>query len=185
MLLEELNEKQMHEVRLQEELEGLKDFLRSEKQNLMEVTSDRDQLRSLCDKKDSAHQAALLDKRSMEASLAKLTNLGLESNAKKELVEANNQVLQKIQDELKMRSAELHVTEETAKRLVNEKQLLEERIVRLEKTKVEEIEVLEKNIEQERKAMRLRVAELKWFHEIWLSLALRSKIHNLPLCVII
>ncbi|KAF5960833.1 hypothetical protein HYC85_002042 [Camellia sinensis] len=160
-LLEELNEKQKHEARLQEELEGLKDFLRSEKQNLMEVTCDRDQLRSLCDKKDSSLQAALLDKRSMEASLAKLSNLGLESNAKKELVEANNQVLQKIQDELKIRSAELHATEETAKRLVNEKQLLEERIVRLEKKKVEEIEVLEKNIEHERKAMRLRVAELE------------------------
>ncbi|XP_028090997.1 kinesin-like protein KIN-14E isoform X4 [Camellia sinensis] len=160
-LLEELHEKQKQEAGLQEELERFKDFLRSEKQNVEEVTCDRDKLRSLCDQKDLALQAALLEKRSMEARLVKLSNPGFESNAKKEIIEANNQVLQKIQDELRVCSAELHVSEETTKRMVNEKLLLEERFLRLEKKKAEEMEILEKNFEQERKAMKLQVSELE------------------------
>lgn len=55
-LLEQLHEKENHEAKLQEELEALKEFLKSEKQCLTEVTCDRDKLRSLCDKKDSALQ---------------------------------------------------------------------------------------------------------------------------------
>ncbi|GMP32288.1 hypothetical protein CsSME_00006114 [Camellia sinensis var. sinensis] len=160
-LLEELHEKQKQEAGLQEELERFKDFLRSEKQNVEEVTCDRDKLRSLCDQKDLALQAALLEKRSMEARLVKLSNPGFESNAKKEIIEANNQVLQKIQDELRVCSAELHASEETTKRMVNEKLLLEERFLRLEKKKAEEMEILEKNFEQEREAMKLQVSELE------------------------
>ncbi|XP_057492601.1 kinesin-like protein KIN-14E [Actinidia eriantha] len=160
-LLEEQHEKQKQEARLQDELEGLKDLLRSEKENLTEVTGDRDKFRSLYDQKDSELQAALLDKRTMEVRLAKLSNPGLESNAKKELVGANSQVLQKTQDELKVRSADLHAAEEAMKRLANEKNLLDERILRLERKKAEEIEILEKNFEQERRAMRLRVSELE------------------------
>ncbi|KAI8536672.1 hypothetical protein RHMOL_Rhmol10G0275200 [Rhododendron molle] len=159
-LLEQLHEKENHEAKLQEELEALKEFLISEKQCLTEVTCDRDKLRSLCDQKDSELQDALLDKRNMEARLATISNPGSETNAKKELVEANNQVLQRIQDDLKVRSAELHAAEEATKRLVNEKLLMEQRISRLEKNKTEEA-VLEKNFEQERKAMRLRVSELE------------------------
>ncbi|CAL5371461.1 unnamed protein product [Camellia sinensis] len=160
-LLEELHEKQKQEAGLQEELERFKDFLRSEKQNVEEVTCDRDKLRSLCDQKDLALQAALLEKRSMEARLVKLSNPGFESNAKKEIIEANNQVLQKIQDELRVCSAELHASEETTRRMVNEKLLLEERFLRLEKKKAEEMEILEKNFEQECKAMKLQVSELE------------------------
>ena len=58
-LLEELHEKQNHEVKLQEELEGLKDSLRSEKQNLTEVECDRDRLKSLCAEKDAALQVSV------------------------------------------------------------------------------------------------------------------------------
>ncbi|KAF7130507.1 hypothetical protein RHSIM_Rhsim10G0188900 [Rhododendron simsii] len=159
-LLEQLHEKENHKAKLQEELEALKEFLISEKQCLTEVTCDRDKLRSLCDQKDSALQDALLDKRNMEARLATICNPGSETIAKKELVESNNQVLQRIQDDLKVRSAELHVAEEATKRLVHEKLLMEQRISRLEKNKTEEA-VLEKNFEQERKAMRLRVSELE------------------------
>lgn len=53
-LSEELHEKQMQEVKLQEELEGLKDTLRFEKQKLAEVSSDQDRLRSICAEKDTA-----------------------------------------------------------------------------------------------------------------------------------
>lgn len=48
-------------------------------------------------------------------------------------------MLQRIQDDLKVRSAELHAAEEAAKRLVNEKLLMEQRISRLEKNKTEEV----------------------------------------------
>ena len=41
---------------MQEELEGLKDSLISEKQNLAEVICGRDKLRSLCNERDSALQ---------------------------------------------------------------------------------------------------------------------------------
>ena len=48
-------------------------------------------------------------------------------------------MLQKTQDELKVRSAELHAAEEAMKRLANEKKLLDERILRLERKKAEDV----------------------------------------------
>ncbi|KAF9667111.1 hypothetical protein SADUNF_Sadunf16G0299000 [Salix dunnii] len=159
-LLEELHEKQDQEVKLQEQLEGLKDSLRSEKQNLAEVQCDRDRLKSLCAEKDAAFQVALSEKRSMETRLASLSNLAPEKNAKKDLVGANNQVLHKLQDELKLRKEELHAAEERVQRLANEKTLLEQKISRFER-KVEEMEVVEKNLEQERQSLKLRVIELE------------------------
>ncbi|KAK2967152.1 hypothetical protein RJ640_026543 [Escallonia rubra] len=160
-LLEELREKQKHEEEICEELEGMKDILRSEKQNLVELNCDRDKLRSLCAEKDSLLQAALLEKQNMEVRLAKLSKPELENNTKKELVEATNQVLYKIQDELKMRSSELHAAEEAKRKLVNEKLLLEEKNLRLEKKRADEIQILEKSFEQERKALKLRAYELE------------------------
>ncbi|CAK9139640.1 unnamed protein product [Ilex paraguariensis] len=171
-VVENLHEKQKEEVNIKEELEGMKDNLRSEMQNLADVTCDRDKLRSLCEEKDSELQAALLEKRSMEFKLAKLSNQGLENSIKKELAEANTQVLHKIEDELKVRSVELHAAEESKKLLVNENRLLEEKISRLEKKKVDETRTLEKNFEQERKALSLRVSELeKKLEEVTKSLA--------------
>ncbi|KAJ6770676.1 KINESIN-LIKE PROTEIN KLP-3 [Salix purpurea] len=164
-LLEELHEKQNQEVKLQEELEGLKDSLRSEKQNLTEVECDRDRLKSLCAEKDAALQAALSQKRSVETRLANLSNLALEKNTKNSLVGANNQVLHKLQDELKQQNEELHAAEERMQRLGNEKIFLEQKITRLE-GKVQEMEVTEKKLEQERQSLKLRVIELEQKVEI-------------------
>ncbi|GMY11037.1 kinesin-like protein KIN-14E isoform X2, partial [Fagus crenata] len=160
-LLQELHEKQKQEVKMQEELDELKESLRSEKQNVAKVTSDRDRLRSWCDEKDNALQAALLEKRSMEARLNKLGNLMIETNTKKDLIGADTQLLQKLQDELKVRSEELHAAEETIKKLANEKLSLEQRIYGLEKKKADEIDFLDKNFEQERKALKFQVLELE------------------------
>ncbi|XP_059645600.1 kinesin-like protein KIN-14E [Cornus florida] len=174
-LLEDLHEKEKQELVLQEELEGLKDFLRSEKQNLTEVTCERDKFRSLCDEKDLVLRAALVEKQSMEARLANLNNPVSEANAKKELIEGNNRVLNKVQDELNVRTAELQAAEEITKKLVNEKLLLEERISKLEKKKAAEVEVLAKNVEQERRALRLRVSELeKKLEDVTQDLAMAS-----------
>ncbi|XP_059440538.1 kinesin-like protein KIN-14E [Corylus avellana] len=160
-LLEDLRDKQKQEVKIQEDLEELKESLRSDKQSLAKVTCDRDRLRSWCDEKDKALQAALLEKRSMEARLAKLGDLMIEKNTKKDLIGADTQLLQKLQGELKLRSEELHAAEDTMKKLVNEKISLEEKISGLEKKKADEIDFLEKKFEQERKALKFQVLELE------------------------
>lgn len=49
------------------------------------------------------------------------------------------QALQKVQEELKLRAGELRAAEEKAKRLINEKVILEERISTLEKKKTNEV----------------------------------------------
>lgn len=59
-MFEDLREKQKQEVVLQEELETVKDILRSEKQNLAEVVADCDKIRSLCNEKDSTLQVNLI-----------------------------------------------------------------------------------------------------------------------------
>jgi hypothetical protein len=41
---------------MQEELEGLRDALQSERHIIQEVSSERDKLKSLCDEKDSSLQ---------------------------------------------------------------------------------------------------------------------------------
>lgn len=50
-------------------------------------------------------------------------------------------MLQQIQDKLKVCSAKLQVAEETIKRLVNEKRVLQEKLVRLERKKTEEVKL--------------------------------------------
>lgn len=52
--------KQKQQIEMQEELEGVKDSLLSEKQNLKEVICDRDKLRTLYDEKDSALQVSVI-----------------------------------------------------------------------------------------------------------------------------
>ncbi|CAL9027433.1 unnamed protein product [Prunus brigantina] len=157
-LLEELREKQKQEAKLQEDLESLKQFLAFEKQNVTEVTSEHDRLRSSCDEKDKALQAALLEKKGLEGRLAKLSNLVAEKNNKTQLGGGKNQNLE---DEIKLRSEELQAKEEIIRRLTDEKLLLEQRISGIEKTKADEIDFLEKKNEQERKALKLRVLELE------------------------
>ncbi|XP_031269240.1 kinesin-like protein KIN-14E [Pistacia vera] len=160
-LSEELHEKEKQEIKMQEELESLKDALRTGKQKLAEVASDRDRLKLLCHEKDTDLQAALMEKKSIEVRLAKLGNQALESNAKKDLVGTNSQALRKLQDELKICNEQLHAEQENVKKLLNEKIILEQRVFKLEKKKAEEMEILEKNFEQERKALRLPMFEIE------------------------
>ncbi|GMI86293.1 ZWICHEL, KINESIN-LIKE CALMODULIN-BINDING PROTEIN, POTATO KINESIN-LIKE CALMODULIN-BINDING PROTEIN [Hibiscus trionum] len=160
-LLGELHEKQKQELKTQEELEHLKNALRKEKEGLMEVKLDRDRIRSLCEEKDAALQAALLEKNTVEGRLAKLSNLASENNVKRNTAEKVNESLYKLQDELKLRNKELHVSEEREKRLTNEKVGLEQRITELERKKDEEVKILKKSYELECKALKLQVSELE------------------------
>jgi len=59
-LLKELHAKKKQEIEMQEELEGLKESLQSERQSLKETISDRDKLKSLCEEKDSALQVCFI-----------------------------------------------------------------------------------------------------------------------------
>lgn len=58
-LSEELHEKQQKEMSMQEEVETLKDMLRSEKQNLEELSSKFNELRISCEEKESALQVLI------------------------------------------------------------------------------------------------------------------------------
>lgn len=57
-MLEELREKQEQEVKLREELEGMKESLRSEKESMVEVQSNLDKIRLVCNEKDRALQVS-------------------------------------------------------------------------------------------------------------------------------
>ncbi|KAK8996206.1 hypothetical protein V6N11_076453 [Hibiscus sabdariffa] len=140
-LLEELHEKQKQELKTQEELERVKNALRKEEEDLME--------------------AALLEKNTMEARLAKLSNLASENNDKRNTDVAVNESLYRLQDELKLRNEELHMSEERTKRLTNEKASMEQRIIELERKKDEEVKILKMSYEQECKALKLQVSELE------------------------
>ncbi|KAE9466294.1 hypothetical protein C3L33_01794, partial [Rhododendron williamsianum] len=115
--------------------------------------------RALEESKRAANQAALSEKRNMEEKLTTRSTRVFESNASKELVEVNKKVALSEKQSMEARS-ELLASEETRRRLVNEKKLLEERIAGLEKQIAEEVEFLQENFEQESKATNLQVSEL-------------------------
>ncbi|KAL5980141.1 Kinesin-like protein KIN-14E [Asimina triloba] len=173
-LVEELRQKEKQEVEIQEELEGVRDSLLSEKQNLKE--------------------AVLLDKSNMEARIVDLNNqltssviitkkenylgsnhhegesalaLGRSHNSSMSALASN-----KLREDLKARTEELYAAQEIIKNLNNEKMLLEQKIVRLEKKKTEEVEVLERKFEQERKNFKQQNLDLeKKMEEITKDLA--------------
>ncbi|KAK9164816.1 hypothetical protein Scep_000007 [Stephania cephalantha] len=159
-LMEELREKQKKELDMIDEVEGLKTSVRFEKQKVMDITENLEKLRSLCDEKDCALQTTILEKESIEARLAKMVDQGNSSsnNIGKGL---DKQVVSKLQDELKVRMEELRESEETARRLSNEKLILEQRIGRIEKKKSDEMKMLQRSLEQEHKTLALRVSELE------------------------
>ncbi|KAF5745100.1 putative calmodulin binding protein [Tripterygium wilfordii] len=160
-LLEELHEKQKQQAKIQEELEGLKDSLRSEKQILAEVMGDRDRLQSLCEEKDATLQASLLEKRNMEARLAKLGNIAQENNAKRDFSGVNNQVLHKLQDDLKLCAEKVYAAEGKTKRLENEKQVLEQKIFRLESKAEEMLEGVRQDLDVAESTLTIRNSELE------------------------
>lgn len=138
-LQEDLHGKQNQESQMQKELDNLKDILTFEKQNLEMAIYDCDKFSSLFNEKDVELKAALSEKRSIEMRLPKLSSQGSKKTIPKELVDANNQVFEKIHEELKARSM-LRTAEETKKRHLSEKSSLEEKIVELEKNKSSEDE---------------------------------------------
>ncbi|ESW30047.1 hypothetical protein PHAVU_002G120200 [Phaseolus vulgaris] len=160
-LLEKLREKQKEEEEMLQEIDGLKKSLKADKQSLAEVTGDRDKLRSLCYEKDKELQAKILEKKNMEEKMAKLSNLVTENATKKDTPQANNQVSQKLEEDLKLCKGELLVAEETIKGLRSEKLILEQKLFEFEKNSEEEINSLQCKLEQERKNLNSQVYDLE------------------------
>lgn len=160
-LAENLHEKQKQEEEMLKELEGLKESLKTYKHSLVEVTNDRDRLKSLCEAKDKELQAKIVEKRSLEARTVKLNNLVIEATTKKDPIGENNQVLQKLEVELKLCRNECLVAEESIKSLTNEKLILTQKLSEAEKKNAEEISSLQRKHEQERTALNSQVSDLE------------------------
>ncbi|KAH9302893.1 hypothetical protein KI387_014476, partial [Taxus chinensis] len=177
-LLEELRGKEKREMELQDELEGVKDSLQAERQALSEVVLDRDKFRALFTEKESALQMVFSTK-SSERNASDLENTprndswALSGKRDKDLPFTDkgrapqNQnfdlqaQMKELRQELKAQTEDLHSSEELCKKLSNEKQLLDQKVSRLEKKKASEAQILERKFERERDTLRARVAELE------------------------
>ncbi|KAG8066613.1 hypothetical protein GUJ93_ZPchr0004g39041 [Zizania palustris] len=174
LLREELQKKTKQERDMQKELEGLRDALQSERQSIKEVTSDLDKLKSICDEKDSSLQAVLVEKSRLETRFR--SGQGQDSNNKTGVagnhferdtlptvgtVNSNIEMLTKLEDELKSRKKELEVLKELSKRLMMEKNLLDQKVQRIERAKNEEISTLERVYEDECRKLKSHIAELE------------------------
>ncbi|PHT36505.1 hypothetical protein CQW23_24205 [Capsicum baccatum] len=123
-LLKDLHGKKKQESEIQKELDNLKDSLTFEKQNLEMAAYDYDKFKSLCNEKDAELQVALTKKQNLEMQFSNLNSQSLKKHISKELVQANNQVLQKFQEELKA-CPMLRTAEGIKRRLLTEKASLE------------------------------------------------------------
>ncbi|KAJ4887525.1 Kinesin-like calmodulin-binding protein [Raphanus sativus] len=163
-LMDELREKQLQEVTLREELEAMRNNLEPERKKLLEVTLDRDKLKSLYDEKETTIQTLMSELRGMEARLAKSGNTKSSKETKSELTEMNNQRLYKVQTELEVRNKELHIAVENSKRLLNQNKILEQSVFNIENKKTEEVEN-QRRYEQEIKNNLKELEELREMKE--------------------
>ncbi|GAU28076.1 hypothetical protein TSUD_223170 [Trifolium subterraneum] len=106
-------------------------------------------------------KAKIVEKRSLEAKMAKLNSLMTERITNKDTVGENDQVLRKLEDDLKLCRDECMVAEETIKSLTNEKLILTQKISKLEKKNAEEISFLQRKLDQERKSLNSQVHDLE------------------------
>ncbi|XP_006652979.3 kinesin-like protein KIN-14I [Oryza brachyantha] len=174
LLREELQKKTKQERDMQEELKGLRDTLQSERQNIKEVASDLDRLKSLCDEKDSSLQAALVEKSRLETRLK--TGQSQESSNKTGVsgnhferdtfptvgtVNSSIEMLTKLEEELKFCKKELDISKELSKKLLMEKNLLDQKVQRLEIAKCEERSSMERVYEDESHRLKRQIAELE------------------------
>ncbi|XP_062184363.1 kinesin-like protein KIN-14I [Phragmites australis] len=174
-LREDLQLKTKQETEMQEELEGLRDTLQSERQSFSEVKSEMDKLKSLCAEKESALQAALIEKSRLETILTSGQGHS-ESNNKIEAsgnrrerdalttvgsINSDIEMVTKLKEELKSRQQELDALKEVSKRLMSEKNLLDQKVQRLERMKSEEKSTMEKVYGDECRKLKSQIAVLE------------------------
>eukprot|EP01018_Ginkgo_biloba_P020176 Gb_23073 [translate_table: standard] len=163
----ELQAKEKREREIQEELEGLRDSLKTERQTISDIIQDRDKFRKLFEERESSPQMAPLDRIStvesqgdddlhrsldMENTPAKASRGTLGRRERDQPGMNKSRVSQshtfdsqikELRHELKDQTGGLHTAEETAKKLASEKHLLEQKVNRLEKKKENETQSLE------------------------------------------
>ncbi|PWZ40740.1 Kinesin-like protein KIN-14I [Zea mays] len=154
-LREDLQLKTKQETEMQEELEGLRDTLQSERQSSKDIKNELDKLKSLCDEKESALQAALMEKSRLETRLT--SGQGRERDTLTTVGSVNND----IEEELKSYQKELDASKEVSKKLMSEKNILDQKVQRLERMKNEEKSAMEKVYADECCKLKSQIAELE------------------------
>ncbi|TVU16478.1 hypothetical protein EJB05_40046 [Eragrostis curvula] len=164
---EDLQSKTKQETKMHEELEGLRDTLQSERQHFIEVKSELDKLKSLCAEKESGLQAALMEKSRLETRLingqAEVSGTRRERDTLTTVGSVNNDIelLNKLKEELKSCQKELDISKEVSKKLTMEKNLLEQKVQRLERMKSEEKSTMEKVYAEECRKLKSQITELE------------------------
>ncbi|CAL5024868.1 unnamed protein product [Urochloa decumbens] len=169
-LREDLQLKTKQETEMQDELEGLRDTLQSERQSLKEVKSELDKLKSLCDEKENALQAALMEKSRLETRLTSGQGRERDTLTTVGSVNSDIEMVTKLKEELKSCQKELDASKEVSKKLMSEKNLLDQKVQRIERMKTEEKSTMEKVYADECRKLKSQVAEL----EQKLEVAIRS-----------
>ncbi|EES13049.1 hypothetical protein BDA96_06G280500 [Sorghum bicolor] len=160
-LQEDLQLKTKQESEMQEELEGLRDTLQSERQSSKEVKNELDKLKSLCDEKESALQAALMEKSRLETRLTSGQGRERDTVTTVGSVNSDIEMLTKLKEELKSYQKELDASKEVSKKLMSEKNLLDQKVQRLERMKSEEKSTMEKVYADECRNLKSQIAELE------------------------
>ncbi|KAG0610249.1 hypothetical protein M758_7G050400 [Ceratodon purpureus] len=190
-LAEELRLKEKRETQVVEELAGLRDSLRSEEQTRSELSEDRERLSKQLGDLEAALQTALAEKAilasgsSSQASEEAVSDIGTDVDTPKRVGtprgirrerdlppggqrdKFNEQVrnleiqVKELRNEFRQKTEELRNKEERVKNLTREKQLLEQKVSRLEKNKTEETRHMEEKFEFERDDLRRRLVVLE------------------------
>ncbi|TKW24098.1 hypothetical protein SEVIR_3G030800v4 [Setaria viridis] len=160
-LREDLQLKTKQETEMQEELEGLRDTLQSERHSLKEVKSELDKIKSLCDEKENALQAALMEKGRLETRLTSGQSRERDTLTTVGSVNSDIEMLTKLKEELKSCQKELDASKEVSKKLMSEKNLLDQKVQRLERMKSEEKSTMEKVYAEECRKLKSQIAELE------------------------
>jgi len=160
-LREDLQLKTKQETEMQEELEGLRDTLQSERLSFKDVKSELDKLKSLCDEKEYALQAALMEKSRLETRLT--SGQGRERDTFTTVASVNSDIemVTKLKEELKSCHKELDASKEALKKLMSEKNLLDQKVQRLERMKSEEKSSMEKIYADECRKLKSQIADLE------------------------
>ncbi|BBN18600.1 protein MpZWICHEL [Marchantia polymorpha subsp. ruderalis] len=181
-LMEELRTREKKEKDMLEELATLKDKLRAEEQARAELLDEKEQIVLKLAEAETNLQTAMAEK----AEIAETGASGLESDSTptkrgsrlssmsrrdRDLPPAGkdqsahirsleNQV-KELRNDLRMKTEELRKSDQQAKTLAKEKQLLEQKIIRLEQNKTNETKALEDKFEQERHELRDRLSDME------------------------
>lgn len=190
-LAEELRIKEKRETQVMEELAGLRDSLRSEEQTRAELSEEREKLSKQLGDVEAALQAALAEKAilasgsSSQASEDTISDIGTDVDTPRRVgtprgvrrerdlpppgqrEKYNEQVrnletqVKELRNDVRVKTEELRNKEERIKNLTREKQLLEQKVSRLERNKTEETRLMEEKFEFERDDLRGRLVVLE------------------------